>query len=209
MHLLFVCSGNTCRSPLALAAWRALTRQAAQASSQRVARATAEMQSDESTDEVAAAPTFTKRAARLLAELEADSAGLCAHDGDMAATFACAIAREWGEDLETHRARLFRAPDAKVRLIVTMTESQADVLRAHFGLDEERVRVLGSYLPPPETHVCDQLTQMWGNDFVPTNVSQARDIIDPYGGSMEAYQECAGQVLRAVAALARSLATRK
>jgi len=190
---------------MALAAWRALARHAAQTSGQRVSRGAPEVQSE--TEEHA--PIFTKRAARIIAEIEVDSAGLCAHDGDYAATFARQIAREWGEDLEPHRARLFRAPDAKARLILTMTESQADVLRAHFGLDETQVRVLGSYLPAVESHPSSQFAQMWGNDYTPTSVSHERDILDPYGGSMEAYQECAGQIRRAIAALARSFATRK
>jgi protein-tyrosine-phosphatase len=206
MYLLFVCSGNTCRSPLALAAWRAYAREAVQlASGQRAIAQEISLPNDEEMT----LPLLSKRKARILAELEVDSAGLCAHDGDTAASFAQVIARSWGEDLEDHHARLFRAPDAKAHLILTMTLSQADVLRAHFGLDETQVRVLGSYLPTPDQHVSSQFAQMWGNDFSKTIVSHEHDILDPYGGSMEAYLECAGQIRRAIAALAHSLASRK
>ncbi len=154
MKLIFVCSGNTCRSPLAVAAWRALPD----------------------------APA-----------LDVSSAGLHAHSGAPMSAPALRIAREWGVDLSEHRARALNVSlRRECDVIAVMTPDQREVLR-HDDNVTGRVVLLGEY------------------DFAPlaplflNTQSNSGEIYDPFGGSREAYQSCASQIQRAVAALAREL----
>jgi len=178
MKLLFVCSGNTCRSPLALAAWRALP--------------------DSSHD------------------VKASSAGLAARAGEAASRYSVEIAREWQVDLSKHRARnldehLLRETD----LFCVMTPEQKAHLvarGARAGLDiEARVQLLGSFAPSEELEASDEATSfqklLGDSDENRLSISsEAVSILDPFGGSREAYQSCAGQIQRAVSGLNRALA---
>lgn len=172
MKVLFVCSGNTCRSPLAVAAWR---------------RACGEMPG--------------------LEQIEVDSAGICPEENAPAAPHSLTIAAQWGQDLSEHRAKMFDATHTHSDLIVTMTRDQAEILRAHFGLDENRVRVLGSWVPRrTKREIKAQLQPLWGSDGAKMS-SPHDDILDPHGGSFEAYADCAAQIERAVRELAKVLSS--
>jgi protein-tyrosine-phosphatase len=148
--LIFVCSGNTCRSPLALAAWRALQK-------------------------TGDAP----------ADVVADSAGLLADAGTKAAAHTTQIAASWQEDLNDHAAKTLSETDAQnARWLVVMSDSHAFALREYFDVPESNILLLGSFEPQ----------------------SDNPEILDPFGGSREAYETCAKRIQRAVTGLAKAIA---
>ena len=162
MHLLFVCTGNTCRSPLAEAAWRAF-----------------------------GAP-----------EITATSAGLAATFGLAVAPHSARVAQNWSEDLSKHKAR--RLTDNLARnadYLVCMTREQAQVLQRRFP--HKKVLQLGTFSAPEAVEttktdsVADELHRLWGSD--------SGDILDPIGGSLEAYEECGAHIKRAVIGLCEAL----
>ena len=167
MRLLFVCTGNTCRSPLAVSAWRAF-----------------------------GAPLLQEKGI----ESVVDSAGLAATPGVPVSPYSIAVAREWGVDLSSHQAR--RLSPEMVReadYLVAMTTQHAQALRARFGV--ENVLQLGDYAGDSSARA---LPVALGElqillDGVPG------DILDPFGGSLEAYQACGAHIRRAVEGLAAAL----
>lgn len=186
MELVFVCSGNTCRSPLALCAWRLAVR------------------------EISARGGSKRGATFRLGQIKATSAGLCAREGAGAAPHAQKIVRDWGEDLSQHQATLFRPEHAKAELIVAMTSDQASVVRAHFSVRPGQVQLLGEYAPRrarfAETAL---LSPSWASEitseieaYSPADPETEADILDPFGGSMEAYEACAMRIRRSVFELA-------
>ncbi len=195
MRLLFLCSGNTCRSPLAVAAWRALV------------------------PELALQWKTEAAVGALLAldRVQPESAGLCARNGSRAAPHALTIAREWGTSLDDHRARLLMPQIAReADLILTMTGDQAELVREHFEIAPRQVRVLGSYAPANgAVEEAARLDPLWGHrpgtpwagDLI-AQMGGRHDILDPFGGSHEAYQACGAQIRRCIAGLAHVLAGR-
>ena len=167
MNLIFVCSGNTCRSPLAEAAWQVVARE------------------------------MDENARARLAHVRVGSAGLNARAGAAATQKARAVAASWGADLSAHRAQVWHPALADVW--VAMTREQAAQLR--FRLDaggapaNATVKTLGDWLAP----------EAWPAAWLHETLDAARpDIPDPYGGSLEAYQECGQRILRGVRALAQT-----
>jgi len=151
--ILFVCSGNTCRSPLALAAWRAL-------------------------EEKGQAPP----------DVEADSGGLMVSGSSPASKHAAAIARNWQQDLSTHRAQMLDIKTSQsADWIVVMNMSHAFALQEYLGVDEKKVFLLGRF------------DAQHGDD----------EILDPFGGSREAYETCALRIRRAVGNLAQAIANQE
>jgi len=147
--ILFVCSGNTCRSPLALAAWREL-------------------------EEIGQTPP----------DVEADSVGLMASGKSPASKHAVAIARGWNQDLSTHRAQMLAPQTSRsADWIVAMNTSHAFALQEYLGVDEKKVFLLGRF------------DAQHGDD----------EILDPFGGSREAYETCALRIRRAVENLAQAI----
>lgn len=185
MRLIFVCSGNSCRSPLALCAWHLAVR------------------------EISARGGSKRGATFELAQIEATSAGLCARDGAPAAPHAQSVAREWGEDLSGHRATLFQPEHARAALIVTMTSDQSQVVRAHFKVAPGQIRLLGDYAPVgARLAQTARLAPLWDGplDIYSGATGEGKtDILDPFGGSLEAYEACATQIRRCVFELARVL----
>jgi protein-tyrosine-phosphatase len=174
MKILFVCSGNTCRSPLAVAAWN-----------------------------------VSARELHGLEHIEVDSAGLCPDDNAPAAYYSIKIAKSWGEDLSQHRTKMFSLEYADSDLIITLTTDQANVIKSHFNLDDRTVRVLGSFAcHKTKSATVAQLSPLWGSDAKELS-SPNDDILDPHGGSYEAYLDCARQIRAAVTELARNLSASK
>jgi protein-tyrosine phosphatase len=177
MTILFVCSGNTCRSPLAVAAWSRL----------------------------AGADSDTAKSVNVA------SAGAFASEGAPASRHASTVAQDWGCDLSTHRARQLRDDDVKrADLICTMTQSQAEVLRDRYPADAAKVRVLGQWrsglrkLAETEDNARLRSLVDGGSDWSDDEAALS-DIMDPYGGSMEAYRSCASQIEEAVGGLRTAL----
>ncbi len=189
MQLIFVCSGNTCRSPLALCAWNLAVR------------------------EISERGGLKRGAIFRLGRIQAISAGLCASPGAPAAPQAQCIARGWGEDLSGHQAALFRPEQAEAELICVMTGDQSAVLDAHFHTTfhtaPRRIQLLGNYAPRRAAFAqAARLGPLWTSDSdTETQDSSAAetDIFDPLGGSYEAYEACAMQIRRCVFELAFEL----
>lgn len=117
-------------------------------------------------------------------DVEADSAGLVACPGLRPSGHAATAVRDWKQDLSTHRAKLLPPEIARAAdWIAVMNASHAFALREKFGIDESKIILLGRFDP------------------------QAGDeeILDPFGGSREAYETCAARIRRAVAALASAI----
>lgn len=131
-RVLFVCTGNTCRSPLAAAALE---------------------------DELG------PDAARV----EVTSAGTAAWEGQAASAPSLDVAAREGLDLSRHRSR--RATPGIVReadLVLVMEREHVRAVQA-LGADPRHVHLLSEWPAPGEPGL---------------------PISDPYGGSIEAYEEC-------------------
>jgi protein-tyrosine-phosphatase len=170
--LVFVCSGNTCRSPLAWAAWQALS-----------------------------APPPGMRAL---------SAGLFATPGAAASPYTIELARQWGVDLSGHQARSLHARLLQsVNLVCVMTPEHADTLRQHFHTTAPIV-LLGSFASYatdeveelPQSTLDSVAAPAWME--LPDGIEDSA-ILDPFGGSREAYESCARQIQRSVTNLAAAL----
>ncbi|HTK30527.1 MAG TPA: hypothetical protein VL332_01085 [Candidatus Saccharimonadaceae bacterium] len=139
-RVLIVCSGNTCRSPLAEAYLRA----ALGADRDRV---------------------------------QVVSAGTGALDGQPATGPAIEVARRDGVDLAGHRSRRLRIADvAEADLVLVMERLHLNVVRA-MGAPADKTHVLSDWPEPGEPEL---------------------EIFDPFGGSIEAYEECWRRVRRHV-----------
>lgn len=118
-QILFVCTGNTCRSPLA----EALARQ---------------------------------RIAQLDLSVHVTSAGVSARDGESASADAQTAARDAQLDLSKHRARLLtRAMLLESDLVLTMSESHAQLARVLAPEVADRVHRLGDYAEDLEAELPD------------------------------------------------------
>ena len=181
MKVLFVCSGNTCRSPLAVAAWRAF---APRVWDQGEARTSVAFD-----------------------VIDVSSAGLAAWERGRAADNACAIARSWGIDLRDQRSRRLTADIAGAsNLICAMTTDQAATIRLRFAISPACVGLLGDFAPgADDSPVAPGLSNLLCEESVIATGHEANNILDPYGGSLEAYQTCAAQIRDAVTALAQAI----
>jgi len=139
-RLVLLCTGNTCRSPLAAVAFRE------------------ELGPDAERVEVL-------------------SAGTAATDGQPASGGAREAGVRAGLDLAAHRSRRSSA-----ELL-----SGADLV---LGMEPEHVRVaLALGADPDRTHVLSEWPEPGEPDLAVT---------DPFGGSLEAYEECLGRIRRHV-----------
>jgi len=115
--IVFVCTGNTCRSPLAEALLKKLL-------SQRLGCTVEEL---------------PRRGYVVI------SAGLAALAGEAAAALACSVAANFGGDLERHRSRPL-TPDlaARADYLVAMTRGHVQALHNHFPRLGSRPRLLSA-----------------------------------------------------------------
>ncbi len=131
-RVLFVCSGNTCRSPLAQAAL-------AQALGPEASR------------------------------VSVASAGTNAREGDPASDESIAVAARDGLDLGAHRSRrVTREMLEEADLVLVMERTHAAAVE-RLGGDPRRVFVLSEWPAPGEPGL---------------------GVSDPFGASVEAYEEC-------------------
>ena len=148
MKVLFVCTGNTCRSPMAEGYFNFLCRQAG-------------------TD-----------------WLSAESAGIFAHDGSHPSPQAVETMKGIGIDISRHRsaaldASLVRNADR----IVAMTGTHMAHAAALFPEAAEKITQLSRY----------------------NKDNAQRDIADPFGGSLNTYQACFGEMRPPIETLFREL----
>ena len=127
-----VCTGNTCRSPLAAAALAH-----------------------------ALGPDRER--------VEVGSAGTAADEGSPATDASVDVAAEAGIDLEDHEARLLTAEIAQSADLVIVMEPVHRRAVEKLGVPAERVKVMSEWPEP-------------GDPGLPVS--------DPYGGSIESYEEC-------------------
>ena len=178
MKLLFVCSGNTCRSPLALAAWRALpdSSRKVEAASAGLAARTGEAASRYSVDIAREWHVdLSKHRARNLDDRLLRETDLF-----------CVMTPEHKTHLIARGARLGLNLETRVQLL------------GSFAAPEE-IEASG------ETTSLRRLLGDSDESTLPTS-SEAVSILDPFNGSREAYQSCATQIQRAVAGLNCALA---
>lgn len=148
--LLFVCTGNTCRSPMA---------------------------------EV----IFNSFAEEKNLDWRAESAGVAAVGDRPASPNAILAVAELGLDLNMHRTRFLPAVDLnEYSLFVGLNEEHADILRS-VGIPANMVRVLNR--APNVDDIYDLRL----------------DIVDPYGGDLDAYRKCRDDIVGAVKLLIATL----
>ena len=183
MTILFLCSGNTCRSPMAIAAWRALERSDEKPFGDRVRVRSAGL---------AALTMVTTRNQQSTFPVVA------------ASRHAQRVARAWGEDLSGHRAHgISTVLLSEADLVVTMTEDQARAIRDYFGR-KNQVRALGEWLES-ESYAVDEDRRLASLLEIESKARPAHDIVDPYGSSLEAYQSCGEEIKLALIGLRRAL----
>ena len=148
--LLFVCTGNTCRSPMAQV-------------------------------------IFNHFAAQSGLDWRAESAGIAAVGDRPASENAIQAVAELGLDLNMHSTRFLPAVNLnEYELFVGMNDEHAEILRS-IGIPADMVRVL--HRAPNVDDPYDLRT----------------DIVDPYGGDLNAYRKCRDDIIGAVKMLITTL----
>ncbi len=148
--LLFVCTGNTCRSPMAEVIFNSLAEQKG-------------------------------------LDWRAESAGVAAVAERPASQNAIQAVAEIGLDLNQHRTRFLPGIDLnEYSLFVALGEEHADILRS-IGIPTNLVRVL---------HRAPNVDDPY---------DLRMDIVDPYGGDLNAYRQCRDDIVGAVKVLMTTL----
>ncbi len=148
--VLFVCTGNTCRSPMAEVIFNSLAEEKG-------------------------------------LDWRAESAGVAAVGDRPASPNAVQAVAEIGLDLTTHTTRFLPAVDLnEYSLFVGMGDEHADILRS-IGIPANLVRVLRRAPNPDDIY------------------DLRMDIVDPYGGDLNAYRKCRDDIVGAVKALMTTL----
>ncbi len=130
--VLFVCTGNTCRSPMAEAIARKI------ASDRNIG-------------------------------IQFQSAGVAAWDGGVMSDHAEEILRQYGIDGSGHRAQLINEQLVKwADIVLTMTEHHRQAVLEQFPDQQSKIYNLATYL-----------------------YNRVENVLDPYGGSIQIYENCA------------------
>lgn len=109
-------------------------------------------------------------------QIEVASAGLAAFPNQPASPHAIDVTKNYGCDLSVHRSRqLTKALLAKADLVLTMTKQHSQYICERFPQFHRKVYPLKAYVAYP---------------------SESQDIIDPFGQSLEHYQETAGELVQ-------------
>ena len=141
-NIVFVCTANICRSPVAEALFAAWIRQQPDAD-----------------------------------EWQVSSAGTWADEGLPASTYSAEVLSDLGLDISQHRSRrVDGAMVAEADLLVCMTRSQVEGMRAEFPDQAERIQLLSAMAGP------------------------VYDIADPYGGPRQGYVDMVVEVQTLLAA---------
>jgi protein-tyrosine-phosphatase len=151
--VLLVCSGNTCRSPMAAALLRAAL----------------------------------AREAPPLATLRVESRGLGAYPGDPASANAVRALRPLGLSLDGHASQPLTQGDLdRAVAVLVMGDAHLQALRARF-----------SPPPGPVERFRGQLPE-----------GKGRDIPDPFGGNLAAYEDCRDSMVEALPSVLAMLRSR-
>ncbi|TGE36711.1 low molecular weight protein arginine phosphatase [Desulfosporosinus fructosivorans] len=115
--------------------------------------------------------------------VQVGSAGMAAYGGESANTHALEVLKEQNIDLSRHFSRRISAElMADADWIIPMTQAQEEALKRLFPEYAEKVRYLGD----------------WGE--------QKREVVDPWGGSLEIYRQTAQEIGNLLSAIKSYLA---
>ncbi|NMA86582.1 MAG: low molecular weight protein arginine phosphatase [Tissierellia bacterium] len=146
MNILFVCTGNTCRSPMAQGILEDMAKEKGLG-------------------------------------IVVKSAGVYALDGSNASVNAIRALREDNIDISNHRASIVhRDLIEEADLILTMGKSHKDILVSKYGFAQDKIHILNEFIYGIE-----------------------KDIIDPFGGSIQVYNNTKYELYNAMEELLKKL----
>ncbi|MDF3130028.1 low molecular weight protein arginine phosphatase [Kiritimatiellaeota bacterium B1221] len=147
-QILFVCTGNTCRSPMAEA--------------------------------------YARHLCRSIEGWHFASAGVFAREGQPASPQAVTVMAESGIDISGHLSRQLTPQRAdESDYIVALTEGHADLIRENFPEAVDKIHTLHSFNP----------------------ANAGRDVLDPFGGSVESYRKTRDEIESALSDLILTVVT--
>ena len=132
-------------------------------------------------------------------DYEATSAGLSTYGSTPASTNAIRAMKEsWGIDISAHRSRMLTDKDVnEAFLLLTMTRSHKHYILSEFPGAYGKVFTLKEYVR--------EMTEAPDKSGSSGSQAFSADISDPYGGSLQGYQQCAREIMQAVVLLVEKL----